>query len=85
VCILYDLVTELAGPLPTSTWYHVQDGKIDSVRDYFDARPLARSDDGRAFESVDQDRNQTGYPAAKSALPVFLSAEMEIAAWDSAP
>jgi ketosteroid isomerase-like protein len=84
VCILYDLVTESAGPLPTSTWYHIQDGKIDSVRDYFDARPLARGDDGRDPEPVDR-LLEVDHLADPFVLPVFQSAEMEIAVWDGSP
>jgi len=41
VCIIYDLITTQAGPVPTAGWYHLRDGKIASVRPYFDARPLA--------------------------------------------
>jgi hypothetical protein len=85
VCILYDLVTESAGPLPTSTWYHIQDGKIDSVRAYFDARPLAQSDEAGAPVPVDDGRPGADHPTDPLMLPVFLSAEMEIAVWDTSP
>lgn len=40
VCILYDLVTEPAGPLPCVAWYQIRDAKIASKRVYFDPRPL---------------------------------------------
>ena len=40
VCIMYDLLAEEAGPLHTVGWYHFRDDKIDSVRAYFDPRPL---------------------------------------------
>jgi ketosteroid isomerase-like protein len=85
VCILYDLVTVSAGPLPTSTWYHIQDGKIDSVRAYFDARPLAQRHDSAASDPVDDRRLGVERPTDPSVLPVFLSAEMEIAEWESSP
>jgi hypothetical protein len=45
VCIIYDLVTTVAGALPTAGWYHVRDGKIDWVRAFFDARPLMADGD----------------------------------------
>ena len=41
-CIIYDLVTDAGAPCLTSDWYHVQDGKITSVRAYFDTRALTR-------------------------------------------
>ena len=42
VCVIYDLVTKTpAGTAATAEWYHVRDGKISSVRVYFDARPFA--------------------------------------------
>lgn len=44
VCIIYDLVTDTpAGTVPTVGWYHVEDGKISSVRAFFDPRPLTDS------------------------------------------
>ncbi len=30
-----------AGSSPTAEWYHLRDGKISSVRVFFDARPFA--------------------------------------------
>jgi ketosteroid isomerase-like protein len=45
VCIIYDLITsQPPATLPTAGWYHVRDGKITSVRAYFDARPLVATD-----------------------------------------
>ncbi len=85
VCILYDLFTESAGPLSASTWYHIQDGKIDSIQAYFDARPLARVDDGRAGRRADDGGPGADRRADPFVLPVFLSAEMEIAVGDSQP
>jgi ketosteroid isomerase-like protein len=42
VCVLYNLVTNTpAGTAPTAEWYHLRDGRIASVRVYFDARPFA--------------------------------------------
>jgi hypothetical protein len=49
VCIMYDLVSEAAGVVPTVSWYHFTDDKIDAVRAYFDPRPLASK--GQASES----------------------------------
>jgi ketosteroid isomerase-like protein len=41
VCIVYDLVTDTpAGTVPTAGWYHVRDGRVDSLRVFFDARPF---------------------------------------------
>ena len=42
VCLLYNLITSNA-PLKsfTAQWYHVQGGKIASLRVVFDARPFA--------------------------------------------
>lgn len=44
VCIIYDLVTNMpAGTIPSAGWYQLRDGKIASVRAFFDARPLVPS------------------------------------------
>src|SRR5262249_35778473 len=41
VCVLYDMVTKTpAGTAFIAEWYHVQDGKIASLRAVFDARPF---------------------------------------------
>jgi ketosteroid isomerase-like protein len=41
VCIAYDLVTYTPkARIPTVGWYRVHDGKVVSVRAYFDPRPL---------------------------------------------
>jgi ketosteroid isomerase-like protein len=41
VCIIYDLVTHTPpARIPTAGWYRVRDGKILSVRAFFDPRPL---------------------------------------------
>jgi ketosteroid isomerase-like protein len=41
VCVIYDLITSSPpATLPTAGWYHVRDGKITSVRAFFDPRPL---------------------------------------------
>jgi hypothetical protein len=45
VCIIYDLVTKTAGSIPTVGWYHLRNGQIDSVRAFFDARPLVETPD----------------------------------------
>lgn len=44
VCIIYDLVVHTpAVRIPTAGWYRVRDGKITSVRAFFDPRPLTSS------------------------------------------
>ena len=41
--VFYDLVTTTpAGSIPCAGWYRVRDGKITSVRAFFDARPLTQ-------------------------------------------
>jgi limonene-1,2-epoxide hydrolase len=41
VCIVYDLITKAPpATIPTAGWYKVRDGRITSVRAFFDARPL---------------------------------------------
>jgi limonene-1,2-epoxide hydrolase len=41
VCVIYDLVTNTpAGTIPTAGWFQLRDGKIASIRAFFDARPL---------------------------------------------
>lgn len=40
VCVVYDLLTESAGAIPTAGWYHVRDGRIDAIQAFFDPRPL---------------------------------------------
>jgi ketosteroid isomerase-like protein len=48
VCIIYDLVTKTPrASIPTAGWYKVRDGKITSVRAFFDPRPLMPADAGR--------------------------------------
>ena len=42
VCLLYDLITSNPPATSfTSEWYHIQNGKIKSIRVVFDARPFA--------------------------------------------
>ncbi len=41
VCIAYDLITnDPPATIPTVGWYRVRDGKVVSVRAFFDPRPL---------------------------------------------
>ena len=40
VALCYDLVTTAAGAVPTVGWYEIHDGKVASVRAFFDPRPL---------------------------------------------
>jgi hypothetical protein len=40
VCIMYDLVSDTAGAVPSVGWYHFRDDKIDSIWEYFDPRNL---------------------------------------------
>lgn len=42
VCVVYDLVTRNGVSVPTVGIYCVEDGKVRSVRAYFDPRPLVR-------------------------------------------
>jgi hypothetical protein len=46
VCVIYDLVVVSAPPVPTAVWYHLRDGKIDSVRAFFDARSFPSTANG---------------------------------------
>jgi hypothetical protein len=40
-CVIYDLVTNTpAGTIPTAGWFQLRDGKIASIRVFFDARPF---------------------------------------------
>jgi hypothetical protein len=42
VCLLYDMVTNTpAGTAFICEWYHVEGGKVGSIRVVFDARPFA--------------------------------------------
>jgi ketosteroid isomerase-like protein len=42
VCVINDLITtQPSARIPTAGWYKVRDGKITSVRAFFDARPLS--------------------------------------------
>jgi hypothetical protein len=34
-----------AGAMPTVGWYHVEDGKVASIRAFFDPRPLVSPPD----------------------------------------
>jgi ketosteroid isomerase-like protein len=85
VCVLYDLLTISAGPLPTSSWYHIADGKIDAVRTYFDTRLLTQVANSPTSPSAPSDGPGDRQPSGPSTLPVFFSAEMEIADWDGSP
>ena len=40
VFIQYDLVTDVAEPIPTVGWYRVREGRIAALRVFFDPRPL---------------------------------------------
>jgi len=41
VCVLYDMSTRVAGTSFVSEWFHLEGGKIATVRVVFDARPFA--------------------------------------------
>jgi ketosteroid isomerase-like protein len=47
VCIIYDLKTAPVPSAPTAEWYRVRDGRIVSIRVFFDARPFAPLFEGR--------------------------------------
>ena len=40
-CVLYDLHTAPVPDAPVAEWFVVRDGRIASIRAYFDARPFA--------------------------------------------
>ena len=82
VYIFYDLLTVPAGRLPASGWYHIHDDKIDSIRDYFDARMLIRTSGTGTPDPLPYRRPVVGNRSSGSCLPVFHSAELEIADWD---
>lgn len=81
VCIMYDLVTISAGTVPTSDWYHVEDGKIDSVHAYFDARRLVPGGGSKTPGTPSRSGVVVGGTVLPSTLPARFSAEMEIAEW----
>jgi predicted ester cyclase len=66
VCIRYELEVEQAGTIPTVGWYHFRDNKIDSVRAYFDPRPMAER-----WSPPDQQRPPTPFDAVD--IPQFAS------------
>jgi ketosteroid isomerase-like protein len=82
VCIMYDLITVSAGTVPTSDWYHIEDGKIDSVRAYFDSRRLDAEvpGSGSPSESPGTPHPVTGRTYGPPQLLSLISAEMELAA-----
>jgi hypothetical protein len=65
VCIVYALQSS-AGPLPTVSWYHFRDDKIDAVRAYFDPRPLVESQTATA-------RPATRRATSKPDIPLFAA------------
>jgi ketosteroid isomerase-like protein len=79
VCIMYDLVTVSAGTVPTSDWYHVAAGKIDSVRAYFDSRRLRAQEPGPESAAPGVPRAVAGRRYGAHWLPALVSAEMELA------
>lgn len=53
VCILYDLVTKTdPGTISIAEWYHLEDGKIASIRMIFDMQPFAVQSKKRAGETA---------------------------------
>jgi len=40
ICVIYDLRTKV-GLSPVAEWFHGEDGKINFIRVFFDARPFA--------------------------------------------
>lgn len=73
VCVFYDLVTVDAGTVPSTTWYHISDGMIDSIQAYFDTRLIGETNPRLRVDLAD----------ARSSFPVFFSAEMEVADWET--
>jgi ketosteroid isomerase-like protein len=78
-CIIYDLVTDAGGFVPTSDWYHVQDGKISSVRAYLDPRALIAGSGTHDGQSAAPFGAPAGRRIFPSILPALVSAEMELA------
>jgi hypothetical protein len=62
VCIMYDLLSEPAGPMPTVGWYHFDGDKIDAVRAYFDPRPL-----------TEMAQTETAAPKNAFQMPLFAA------------
>jgi ketosteroid isomerase-like protein len=83
VCVMYDLVTVSAGTVPTSDWYHVEAGKIGSVRAYFDSRRLRTDTVGPDAASPDVPQPLAGRRYVLQGLPSLISAEMELAEMNS--
>ncbi|HWE67089.1 MAG TPA: nuclear transport factor 2 family protein [Acidimicrobiales bacterium] len=79
VCIIYDVVTESSRTVPMTDWYHVREGKIDTVRAYFDASGFTGGvgTESRPTPARPADREQ-GIPTH---LPLRVSAETELADW----
>jgi hypothetical protein len=42
VCVIYDFVTDTAGPLPAIEWLHFENGKIRSIQLYYDQVPWTK-------------------------------------------
>lgn len=42
ICAIYDFVSDTVGSIPTIEWLHVQDGRIASIRLYYDQLPWQR-------------------------------------------
>ena len=47
-CVLYDLHTAPVPDAPVAEWFVLRDGRIASIRAYFDARPFAAMFEGGA-------------------------------------
>jgi ketosteroid isomerase-like protein len=43
VCVIYDLVTDTIGALPTIEWLTIAEGRIQSIRLYYDQLPWQRA------------------------------------------
>lgn len=42
VCVIYDLVTDMFGALPTIEWLKIESGRIQSINLYYDQVPWQR-------------------------------------------
>lgn len=42
VCVIYDLITDTIGALPTIEWLKIADGRIQSINLYYDQLPWQR-------------------------------------------
>ncbi|MGC4068581.1 MAG: nuclear transport factor 2 family protein [Polyangiaceae bacterium] len=42
ICVIYDFVSDTVGSIPTIEWLHVRNGRIESIRLFYDQLPWQR-------------------------------------------